>query len=87
MSIIEVPQVSEASPAADGSHDLPLIVASLRARYPDLDPAVVQRCVEAAAQRFEDARIRTFLPTLIERSASEALRSQGLNSEGLRAEG
>ena len=42
---------------------------------PPLRPEQVQRCLLDAAARFGDARIQTYLPVLIERSATDRLRS------------
>ena len=50
------------------------VAASLRARYPTASPALVLHCIGIAFERFRDARVRHFLPILIERRASDALR-------------
>lgn len=55
---------------------LPEIVARVRRRHPAASPEVVQRCIEAAMRQLQDARVRAYLPILIERSASASLRDQ-----------
>jgi hypothetical protein len=52
---------------------LPLVVARLRERHPSIDPAQVARCVDEAVDRGASARVRNFLPILVERWASDAL--------------
>ena len=56
------------------SNALVVVAADLRARYPDAPPGLVRRCIDDALDRFRDARVRHFLPILIERRASDALR-------------
>lgn len=55
---------------------LPEIAARVRRRHPAASAEVVQRCIDAAMQQFQDARVRAYLPILIERSASASLRDQ-----------
>ncbi len=52
---------------------LPEIEARVRRRHPAASADVVQRSIDAAIQQFQDARVHTYLPILIERAASAAL--------------
>ena len=57
----------------------PQVASPLEARLiaefsPPLRPDEVQRCVAEAAVGFQDARVTTYLPILIERAAVERLR-------------
>ena len=51
-----------------------LLEARLRARHPAATAAMVRRSVDEAIGVYRDARIRVYLPILIERWASCALR-------------
>ena len=53
---------------------LPLVGASLQARYPGASPALIQHCVDDALEELRGARIRHYLPILIERRAGVVLR-------------
>ena len=75
-----VPATDRLAPpaAADGVEPglrrvIPLVVARLRQRHPTVDSAQVARCVDEAVDRGATARVRDFLPILIERWASDAL--------------
>lgn len=52
---------------------LPEITARVRRRHPAAPAEVVQRSIDAAMRQFQDAPVRTYLPILIERTASAAL--------------
>lgn len=67
MTILE-----EVGPALSGA--LPHVAARVEERYPTARPALIRRCVEDAASWFGEARVRLYLPVLIERRAVEALR-------------
>jgi hypothetical protein len=76
MSIFELaPAEADAASGAVRPEELLPIIAGLQARYPEVEPAIVRRCVEHAAHGFQGARIRNFLPTLIERTAAEDIRA------------
>jgi hypothetical protein len=53
---------------------LPRLAARLQARHPAASPAMVQSCIEVAVRSFDTARVRLYLPILVERSASDSLR-------------
>jgi hypothetical protein len=53
---------------------LPLLAARLQKRHPRASPAMVQASIERAVRGFDDARVRLYLPILVERSASDSLR-------------
>jgi hypothetical protein len=57
-----------------------LVEARLRARHPEATAAMVRRSVEAAIGFYRFARVRVYLPILIERRASSSLQeSMGLH--------
>ena len=79
------PTVLEAAGEASVAEPpLPLGLSTLPARllerHPTASPAMVQRSIEDAVRAFSDVRVRLYLPILIERSASEALR-RGLSPD------
>jgi len=49
--------------------------ARLRARYPDVDPALVHAAVHDSYRAFDGARVRTFVPLLAENVARRTLRA------------
>ena len=51
-----------------------LLAARLQERHPAASPAMVQSCIEVAVRSFDTARVRLYLPILVERSASDSLR-------------
>jgi hypothetical protein len=53
---------------------LPMVVAAVQRRHPTASIALVERCIHDAVQTFRDARVRLYLPILIERLASDAVR-------------
>ncbi len=58
-------------------HDIHDIVASLRATFVDaVDAGAVTSAVEAALARYESARVRDFVPLLVERYVRARLREQ-----------
>jgi|tagenome__1003787_1003787.scaffolds.fasta_scaffold16721796_1 hypothetical protein len=61
-------------PTADDD-DVRVIEDRLRARYPDVDAAVIQAAVHESYRSFDGARLRTFVPLLAENSARRALRA------------
>ncbi len=72
------PAVDTATPAPvalepEVHRAIPSIVASVEARYPAASPGLVRRCVDDAVEAFRDARIRLYLPILIERRAAHAV--------------
>ncbi|MHA4848008.1 three-helix bundle dimerization domain-containing protein [Rhodococcus sp. MSC1_016] len=42
-------------------------------RFPNLEPGVVEDLIEATLHRFDDCRIRDFVPLLVERAAMRTL--------------
>jgi hypothetical protein len=53
---------------------LPLVVAAVQQRHPTASIALIERCIYDAVQTFRDACVRQYLPILIERCASDAVR-------------
>ena len=49
------------------------VAERLRASHPDMATADVDRLVQTIYDRFLDARVRDFIPLLVERGAREAL--------------
>jgi hypothetical protein len=53
---------------SDGAeHEVALVVRRLQGRLPAVPVAAIERAVEAEFQSFSRARVRDFLPVLIER--------------------
>ena len=64
--------------------DYPVVEARLLAKFsPPLDPDEVRRCLRDCSAQFEDARVRTYLPVLVERAASARLRAVIDGSNGI----
>jgi hypothetical protein len=42
-------------------------------RFPNLEPEVVEDLIESTLHRFDDCRIRDFVPLLVERAATRTL--------------
>ncbi|MFE2166457.1 three-helix bundle dimerization domain-containing protein [Streptomyces sp. NPDC059447] len=65
------------SPSPPGSHEEAVtvrdMVARLCAAYPSVDAATVEGTVRAAYDSFREARIRAFIPILVERRSRRAL--------------
>ena len=55
---------------------LPELAARVQRRHPGASSELVQRCLHSAMQQFRDARVRVYLPILIERAASASLRDE-----------
>jgi hypothetical protein len=51
---------------------IPVIEARLQVRFPDLSSDRIRRCVNQAVARSETAKVRNFLPILVERWATAA---------------
>ena len=75
--------VTHAGAVHRGSSELAItqILARILGRHPTAPPTLVQRCVDEAASHFRDARVQSYLPILIERRASDAVRTM-LHSAG-----
>ncbi|MFJ9808664.1 three-helix bundle dimerization domain-containing protein [Streptomyces sp. NPDC101158] len=58
---------------SDDSPSLRNLVARLTSAYPSVDTAAVEAAVEASYDHFEQARIRAYLPILVERRSRKAL--------------
>jgi len=52
------------------------VAGRLAKRYPDVPAADIQQWCEEAEQQFRDARIRTYLPVLIEKIVRDRLDEQ-----------
>lgn len=59
--------------AMDEDHEVAEIADRLTARFPDLPKEKVSAAVDDARHRFDDARVRDFVPVLIEREARARL--------------
>jgi hypothetical protein len=55
-------------------------------RFPDLEPGVVEDLIEATLHRFDDCRIRDFVPLLVERAAARTLDATSSRTPTLPAE-
>jgi len=64
------PDAGAGPPQPDAANAL---TTRLQARHLDASPAMVQHSIDQATALFRDARVRLFLPILIERAASAAL--------------
>ncbi|MEP7178391.1 MAG: hypothetical protein ABI775_04845 [Pseudonocardiales bacterium] len=53
------------------------LVERLARRFPDLPPEEIERLVRATYAEFAGSRIRSFLPTLVERSVRAQLTRPG----------
>lgn len=51
------------------------VVESLRSRFPEADRGDIDACVERVQARYADARVREYVPVMVEREVSEALRN------------
>ncbi|MFF2572276.1 three-helix bundle dimerization domain-containing protein [Streptomyces sp. NPDC058084] len=58
---------------SDESPSLRDLVARLTSAYPSVDTAAVEAAVAASYDHFEQARIRAYLPILVERRSRKAL--------------
>jgi hypothetical protein len=61
--------------ASDQAPSLEDLVARLTVVYPSVDPSAVQAAVRAAHDHFEQARVRAYVPILVERRSRKALDS------------
>lgn len=66
---------------------LDLLAGRLAQRFPSLEPQVVRSVVREAGRRFDDARIRGYVPLLVEHEALSVLRSRAVDEGGARAGG
>lgn len=55
------------------SRELDRLVARLQDRYPDLSADQVRTAVNVAVHAFDGAKVRHFVPLLVERVATESL--------------
>ncbi|MET7303753.1 three-helix bundle dimerization domain-containing protein [Embleya sp. NPDC005575] len=62
---------------SSGSHDEPVsvrdMVARLRTAYPSVDAVTVEATVRTAYDSFQQARIKTYVPILVERRSRKVL--------------
>ncbi|MFJ5776912.1 three-helix bundle dimerization domain-containing protein [Streptomyces sp. NPDC093094] len=63
------------------------LVTALRASWPSVDEAVIEAAVRDAYRSFRSARIRAFVPILVERRVRRALRESAGTQGGLPQEG
>ncbi|MFE2124487.1 three-helix bundle dimerization domain-containing protein [Rhodococcus aetherivorans] len=56
-------------PSEDETLQIELVIERLRAAFPSVPPADIDIAVRTIEKRFADAKIRTFVPLLIEKSA------------------
>jgi hypothetical protein len=61
--------------------ELGLLVDRLRRRYPGLPEDLIRREVDRLLHQYDGARVRTFLPILIERDVRAMLDDQRVSSE------
>jgi hypothetical protein len=62
---------------AEESRSIALLVDRLQQRFPHVPPPAIRDIVDRACRGFAGARIRDFVPVLVEREALDELRSQG----------
>ncbi len=53
------------------------LIERMRIAHPDLAPIEVRQIVDAAARKLAGARLRQFVPLLVERAARDACRRRG----------
>jgi hypothetical protein len=58
------------------------VVDSLIAAFPELPEPHIRACVQYVCSRFAHARVRTYLPILVERQARAALANSPLTIQG-----
>ncbi len=63
--------------------EFPYVVARVLLRHPLVSPDLVRRCVRQAAEHFRDARVRQYLPILVERWACDALHAAGPSANAM----
>ena len=62
------------APSSELEHDaLDMAKARLRSRFPDVEPEQFAATVDELYHSFDDSRIRTYVPVLVEHEAREAL--------------
>jgi hypothetical protein len=64
-------------PAAVERAAVSRLICTLQERFPDLPPEVIADGVGRHHQRFEDSRVRDFVPMLVERAARAELKTAG----------
>ena len=57
-------------------HAVENVIARLTARFPSLSQDRVQQVVDEELARFEDGRVREYIPALVEHAADERLREE-----------
>ena len=74
MTLIAHPSVVQV-PAVDD--DLVDVARAIHEEFDtQLEPRIVDECLHEVAARFTDARVRSFVPLLVRRYVSDALRSR-----------
>jgi hypothetical protein len=78
---------ADAGPTSDPALEraLPGVSYRLRRRFPTTTAAEIETCIDAAVIRSHSARVRGFLPILVERWAAEALVARGSESRRIGA--
>jgi hypothetical protein len=85
--LVRQPQASRASAEAPSVAEpqllcvLAVLAARLQKRHPSASPAMIERSIDDAIQAFNNARIRQYLPILIERAASKTLHEASISHE------
>lgn len=64
-----------APPAPETPHWVDHVVARVHGRHPTATEALVRRCVQEAADRFDDVGVDLYLPILVERRSSLAVKA------------
>ena len=58
------------------AHEVQRVVDRIRLSYPDLELHQIRRIVDSAVRELADARLRQFVPLLVERAAKDECRRQ-----------
>jgi hypothetical protein len=58
------------------------MIAGLIRRYPGVSPPLIRQIVDDALKEFDDARIRSFVPVLVNRAAEDRIRLLLAASDG-----
>ncbi|WAZ23011.1 hypothetical protein STRCI_004323 [Streptomyces cinnabarinus] len=69
MTTDELASLDDDSAPAQEAVALLRVAAGLRTAYPALDPEVVDAAVASAYEAFREARVRVYIPILVERRA------------------
>lgn len=70
-------RVSDLSAPDNEREAIDRLVGRLRQRFPDLPPERIVDAVTGAHREFSEAKVRDFVPVLVEQQAMTALRPRG----------